>query len=310
VPTELDLHFCAKLAMLVAVASLHRPMIRKLLFPLFITRCWVPFLCILVFLNFNSSALFADDISKISPTGYVTDLAGVIPQDTKQRLEALGAGLDQKTGAQLAIVTVKSLDGRPIEDYAVDLFKHLGVGSKKESSGVLLLLAPNDRKYRIEVGYGIEPIINDARAGDAGRAMVPFLRQNDYGSAVEVAAWQLAKYIADDRGVTLSGHPPARPVASNSRQRGSRLNPFAFLILLFIMFRIFAWIVSRGAGPRGGGMSGCWWILPFLMSGGGRGGGGGGSDWGGGGFGGGGGGGGFGGFGGGSSGGGGASGSW
>jgi len=75
----------------------------------------------------------------------------------------------------------------------VDLFKHLGVGSKKESSGVLLLLAPNDRKYRIEVGYGIEPIINDARAGDAGRAMVPFLKQNDFGSAVEIAAWQLAK---------------------------------------------------------------------------------------------------------------------
>jgi hypothetical protein len=98
----------------------------------------------------------------------------VIPQGTRQRLETLGTELEQKTGAQLAIVTVKSLDDRPIEDYAVDLFKHLGVGSKKENSGILLLLAPNDRKYRIEVGYGIEPVINDARAGDAGRAMVPF----------------------------------------------------------------------------------------------------------------------------------------
>jgi len=275
------------------------------------TRSRPLLLCVFVLLVFGVSTVFADDISKISPTGYVTDLAGVIPQSTKQRLDALCTELDQKTGAQLAIVTVKSLDDRPIEDYAVELFKHLGVGSKKESSGILLLLAPNDRKYRIEVGYGIEPVINDARAGDAGRAMVPFLRQNDFGSAVEVAAWQLAKYIADDRGVTLSGQPPARAIANTSRGRGLPISPFAFFIILFIVLRVFGSIISKGSGRRGGSGLGCWWLLPFLMSGGGRGSGGGGSSWGGGGFGGGGdSGGGFGGFGGGSSGGGGASGSW
>lgn len=273
-------------------------------------RLRLPILFTLAIVLFAATAAFCDDINKISPTGYVTDLAGVIPPAAKQRLETLCTELEQKTGAQMAIVTVKSLDDRPVEDYAVDLFKHLGVGSKKENSGVLLLVAPDDRKYRIEVGYGIEPIINDARAGDAGRAMVPFLRQNDYGSAIEVAAWQLAKYIADDHGVTLSGQPPVRRVANTSRQRGSPLSPFVFFIILFIVLRIFGSILSRASGGRGGGMSGCWWILPFLMSGGG-GRGSGGSDWGGGGFGGGGGGGGgFGGFGGGSSGGGGASGSW
>src|SRR5438876_4006358 len=276
------------------------------------TRSRPLLLCVFVLLVFGVSTVSADDISKISPTGYVTDLAGVIPQSTKQRLDALCTELDQKTGAQLAIVTVKSLDDRPIEDYAVELFKHLGVGSKKENSGILLLLAPNDRKYRIEVGYGIEPVINDARAGDAGRAMVPFLRQNDFGSAVEVAAWQLAKYIADDRGVTLSGQPPVRPIADPARGRGLPISPFAFFIILFIVLRVFGSIISRGSRRSGGsGLGGCWWLLPFLMSGGGRGSGGGGGSWGGGGFGGGGGsGGGFGGFGGGSSGGGGASGSW
>jgi uncharacterized protein len=273
-------------------------------------RLRLPILFTFAIVLFAAAATFCDDINKISPTGYITDLAGVIPPATKQHLEALCTELEQKTGAQMAIVTVKALDDRPVEDYAVELFRHLAVGSKKENSGVLLLVAPNDRKYRIEVGYGIEPIINDARAGDAGRAMVPFLRQNDYGSAIEVAAWQLAKYIADDHGVTLSGQPPARRVANPSRQRGSPLSPFVFFIILFIILRIFGSILSRASGGRGGGMSGCWWILPFLMSGGG-GRGSGGSDWGGGGFGGGGGGGGgFGGFGGGSSGGGGASGSW
>jgi len=268
------------------------------------TRSRPPLLCVFFLLFFGIGNVSADDIQKISPTGYVTDLAGVIPQGTKQRLESLCAELDQKTGAQLAVVTVKSLDDRPIEDYAVDLFKHLGVGSKKQNSGILLLLAPNDRKYRIEVGYGIEPIINDARAGDAGRAMVPFLRQNDFGTAIEVAAWQLAKYIADDRGVALSGQPPARPVANTSRQGGTRINLFAILFVLFILFQVFRSAAGGASRRRAGGLGGCWWILPFL-----GGGGGGGRDWGGGGggFGGGDGGGGFGG---GSSGGGGASGSW
>src|SRR5271157_161982 len=143
--------------------------------------------------------LRGEDVNKIQPTGYVIDLAGVIKPDTKAQLEAMCLELQQKTGAQLAIVTVKSLDGNEAAQYANDLFKHLGVGAKKQDNGVLLLVAPNDRKYYVEVGYGLEPVINDARAGDAGRAMVPYLRQGDYNRAIQVAAWQLAKYVADDR---------------------------------------------------------------------------------------------------------------
>ena len=251
-------------------------------------------------------AAVAEDLKKIHPTGYVTDLAGTIQPDTKARLEALCTELEQKTGAQMAIVTVHSLEGQSIENYAVDLYKQLGVGSKKDNRGVLLLVSPDERKYRIEVGYGLEPVINDARAGDAGRAMVPFLRRGDFGRAIETAAWQLAKYIADDRGVTLSGQPPVRQVQRrDERSRGGI--PFWLIIVIFLLI----WFISRSSGGGRGG--GGWWILPLLSGwdGGGRGGWGGGgfggSGWGGGGDS---GGGGFGGFGGGSSGGGGASGGW
>jgi uncharacterized protein len=254
-----------------------------------------------------AGAVVAEDLKKIHPTGYVTDLAGAIQPDTKARLEALATELEQKTGAQMAIVTVHSLEGQSIENYAVDLYKQLGVGIKKDNRGVLLLVSPDERKYRIEVGYGLEPVINDARAGDAGRAMVPFLRKGDFSSAIETAAWQLAKYIADDRGVTLSGQPPVRQVQHGDE--GSRGGiPLWIIIGIFLII----WLMSRSSGGgRGGG--GGWWIWPLLAGwgGGGRGGWGGGgfggSGWGGGGDA---GGGGFGGFGGGSSGGGGASGSW
>src|SRR6516164_3444207 len=255
-----------------------------------------------------ASLAVAEDIKSIHPTGYVTDLAGVIGAEKKAALEALGTELEEKTGAQMAIVTVRSLDGDSVDSYAVDLYKQLGIGSKKDNRGVLLLLAPNDRKYRIEVGYGLEPVINDARAGDAGRAMVPFLRQNQFGAAAEAASWQLAKYIADDKRVTLSGAPPTQPVSRQPQSSGSPINFLATLVILFFIFQILSSVISAVSGRRGAGLGCC--ILPFLggwggggWSGGSWGGGGwgGGSrgGWGGGGFG----GGGFGGFGGGSSGG-------
>src|SRR3989440_10545787 len=163
-------------------------------------------------LFFSASFGAAEDIKKIHPTGYVSDLAGVISPEAKTRLEALCAEVEQKTGAQMAIVTVQSLEGKGVENYGVDLFKQLGVGSKKDDRGVLLLVAPDERKYWIEVGYGLEPVINDARAGDAGRLMVPLLRQGNYSAALEAAAWQLARYIAGASGVTLTGEPPKRAV--------------------------------------------------------------------------------------------------
>ena len=260
------------------------------------------FLCVACLVLCVAAITRADDIKKIQPTGYVTDLAGVIQPQTKTQLEALCLELQQKTGAQMAIVTVKSLDGNDIETYSSDLYKQLGIGAKKTSEGVLLLVAPNDRKYRVEVGYGAEPVINDARAGDAGRLMVPFFRRGDYNGGITAAAWQLAKNIADDKGVTLSGAPQIQPV----RQQDNDLSGAAIWILLGIILLIFLLSRSGGSGSninRRGGGSG-WWIGPMMGGGwGGRSGGGGGGGWGGGG-------GGFGGFGGGMSGGGGASGSW
>jgi uncharacterized protein len=244
----------------------------------------------------------AEDIKAIHPTGYVTDLAHTIDSQTKLRLEELCTELEQKTGAQMAIVTVHGFEGESVENYAVDLYKQLGVGDKKEKRGVLLLVSPDERKYRIEVGYGLEPVINDARAGDAGRAMVPFLRIGDYSKAVAAAAWQIAKYIADDRGVTLSNQPRPAPLRQNEN-REHRSSGRIWLPLILVGF-FFLWrlLAAPFRGGRGGG--GFW-----MGSAGGWGGGG----WTGGGFGGssgGGSGGGFGGFGGGDSGGGGASGSW
>jgi uncharacterized protein len=254
-------------------------------------------LCVL--LLSASFPAFAENPKNIHPSGYVTDLASAIAPDTKARLEALCREVEEKAGAQIAVVTVHSLEGESVENFAVDLYKQLGVGSKRDNRGVLLLVAPDEHKYRVEVGYGLEPVINDARAGDAGRAMVPLLRQGNYSAAIDAATWTLAKYIAEDRGVSLAGQPPAPP-QRREREHSSPISLWAILFVIWIIFSIIRAGRRAASGRRGGG--GGWWIGPML---GGMGGG-----WGGGGFGGSSGGGGFGGFGGGSSGGGGASGSW
>jgi uncharacterized protein len=248
----------------------------------------------------------AEKIPDIHAKDYVTDLAGVLSGETVTHIDAICAEVEQKAGAQIAVVTVRSLEDQPISNYAHDLYRQLGVGGKKDNRGVLILLAPQDRKYRVEVGYGLEPVINDARAGDIGRAMVPSLRAGDYSGAVEQATDQVAQLIAADRGVALSTRAQVRQrLPSNVGVPG--LLGFLFLVGLVVVFLIVIGRASRGGG-RGGGGGGLWWIGPVLgslsggfggsSSGGGFGGSSGGFS------------GGFGGFGGGSSGGGGAEGSW
>src|SRR5277367_3823562 len=192
----------------------------------------------------------AEDLNKIAPTGYVIDLAGVLDPNAKSTLTALCTELQQKTGAQIAIVTVHSLDGRSVDDYAADLYKHLGIGGRKDDRGVLLLVSPDERKYRIEVGYGLEPVINDARAGDVGRAMVPFFRSGNYDGAIQTAAWQLAGFVAEDRGVTLSLTAPVRAAPQpDSDDHGRAFG--AWVVVIIIVIYLIIGGISRG--KRGGG---------------------------------------------------------
>jgi uncharacterized protein len=252
----------------------------------------------------------AEKIADIRPQGYVTDLANVIDPATKAKLETLCAEVEQKTGAQIAVVTVNSLDGRSREDYAADLYKQLGVGSKKENRGVLLLVAPKERQYKIEIGYGLEPVINDARAGDIGREMVPDLRSGDYSRAALLGTTRVAQLIAADKGVQLNGVPASQPGTSAGTLWWI---PLLIIGIIFVVVRVISHSARGGRGPRSGGGGGSalpWFLLGNALGGGGGswgggfGGSSGGYSGGGGGFG------GFGGFGGGMSGGGGAGGSW
>lgn len=240
----------------------------------------------------------AEKVEQLKAGGYVNDFANVLDAPAEQNLTRWCEELDRRAGAQLAIVTVRSLQGATIEDFAVALFKQWGIGHK-DDRGVLILLAVQDRKYRVEVGYGLEPILPDGKVGGFGREMVPHLRAGDYNRAVMTVTWRVLQVIAVDRGISIEPGD-MRAVPAQRRERVNSLGPLIVPLIIFIIFLFggpgaLIWALLTGRALRGGRGRGGW------SSGGG---------WSGGGFGGGGGGGGFGGFGGGSSGGGGASGGW
>jgi len=218
-----------------------------------------------------------------APQGYVNDLANVISADQSQTLEAFLTEVEQKTGAQIAVVTTPSVEGADIDGAAVDLFKTWGIGKKGKDDGILILASIQDHRVRIEVGYGLEAVITDGQSGSIIRQyMTPYFKQGDYGQGLTQGAAAVAQLIAAGEGVTLDGQV-AQPVSSGNGGYGTLIE-----IIIFVLFFLLTSILRGRRGFYGGSFYG--------------------GGWGGGGFGG--GGGGFGGFGGGGSGGGGASGGW
>lgn len=246
-------------------------------------------------------AAWAVDWKELKPQGYVSDFSGVVDAASKAELEAYCGSVERSTGAQIALVTIPTLEGEPAEDVANTIFRAWGVGQKGKNEGILLLLVTQDHRSRLEVGYGLEPYIPDGMAGSVLREMRPALRQNQFGEALKAAAQTIGGRIAEAKGVAIDSslHRRIRP-----RTRDSIPWP-VLLGGLFVLF----WLLRAGGGRPGSyGGGGGGGFLPGLILGGmaGR------SSWGGqgsGGFG----GpdsGGFGGFGGGDSGGGGASSDW
>ena len=232
----------------------------------------------------------------------VGDYAKILPANIKQFMENLSTELLQKTGDSLVVATVPSLHGESIEQAAVHLFEKWGIGKKGQDKGVLLLVAPTERKMRIEVGYGLEGTLTDATAGAIrDQYMLPFFKKGDFGKGLLNGAAATASVLAQAAGVKLTGVPEVKIRTSSRRNLG--------IGGLFVVLAIF-WLVMRVFGRRGGrgGRGGGSGILPAILLGSMMGSSMGGGMHRGGGFGG--FGGGFGGFGGGMSGGGGASGGW
>jgi uncharacterized protein len=229
-----------------------------------------------------------------APRDYVTDLAGIIRDDLKNELNADLQLLERKTSAQVLVLTVQTLDNQDIEEFALNTKEKWKLGQKGKDNGILIVVALKDRKYRIEVGYGLESVLPDSLVGSIGRQyFVPSFKQGDYSGGIYAGTLAVIETIAAHEGIRLTNG--SGQVRSRGVSAGRPLSMFQMIVFGILgLVAVILFITHPGQ---------CFLIILASQMGGGRGGWSGG---GGGGFG----GGSFGGGGGGSGGGGGASGGW
>lgn len=178
--------------------------------------------------------------------GFVTDQANIISPEHKSAIDSLAKRVEQNTTAEIAVVTVNSLEGIDIDTYAVELFKSAGIGKKDVANGLLLLVAPNERRFRIEVGYGLEGVITDAEAMKIGNnALVPKFKNNEFGTGIYDAVVVIAAHIEGNEEI-ISKYKSVYVTGKSSYG----LSGIIFLIIM-ILFLVFA-SVGSGRNRRSG----------------------------------------------------------
>jgi uncharacterized protein len=178
------------------------------------------------------------------PAGRVTDLANVIDAGTEAELNGRLDQLERQTSSEIAVVTVPSLDGVPVDDYAVRLFKEWGIGQARQDNGVLVLVAPNEREMRIEVGYGLEGILPDGLAGEIIRdQFIPRFREDDYNGGIRDGVARVVDVVEKQQVLT------AEELARFNDQSGADDVP-AWIIIPFLGVFVTIGFTMVGIGLR------------------------------------------------------------
>ncbi len=201
-------------------------------------------------------------------TGYVNDFAGILDAAEEGQLHAMITTLEQKTGAELAVATVKSTAPEAIEAYAVRLFSSWGIGKKTKDNGVLVVMAVDDRAVRVEVGYGLEGVLTDARSRQVIETfMIPAFRQQQYGKGLIAGTAALVSLVAKAYDVEVTGQEQAVDEALRSSEGSDSVGALFFILMFILMLGIltlsgpsgllyFLIGSSLGRGYRGGGSYG------------------------------------------------------
>ena len=202
---------------------------------------------ILAFAVLALGLLHAEQVRQLKPNGFVNDFANVIDPESNRQIQYLCAQVDHRAQAQIAVVTVESLEGSTVDTFARQLFRQWGIGPKSNDRGVLILLAIRDHKYRIEVGKGLESVITDRKAAGFGREAVPFLKEFKYGRALQTITRRVTDAIATDAQISIGDAPAPTPAPAASYQYSSSSDTGmggvigGFLVVLLIV-GVILWI--------------------------------------------------------------------
>ena len=201
-----------------------------------------------------------------TPANYVVDQADILSPQVEGKLNLFLKELEQKTTAQVVVLTVQSLEGGSIDDLSLQVAERWRLGQKGKDNGLLLLFAMQERRYRIEVGYGLEGMLPDSLVGSIGREfIVPYFKRGEYGNGVTAATLAVAGVIAKEAGVTITGMPrisasprgSSRPQVSKKPTIMGTIFTILFIIFMGYMFirhprlMIMMLLLSSMGGRRG-----------------------------------------------------------
>ena len=176
----------------------------------------------------------------VNPTKnfYVNDYANILDEEVEEYIIQTNQKLETATGAQIVVVTVQNLENESLEQYATDLFREFGIGDKTKNNGVLLLLALEERQFRIEVGYGLEGVLTDGKTGRIqDEYIIPYLKQNNWNEGVKNGYSKILEEVSNEYQIDAGG-------MSAVSQQGSSMNfisaIFPFGLILISIFNMFA----------------------------------------------------------------------
>lgn len=179
------------------------------------------------------------------PTARVHDLAGILPASERESLENLAREVERQTTAQLVIVTVPSLDGQSVESYAHELFNRWGIGRRDVNNGVLLLIAPQERRMRIEVGYGLEPLLTDSLCGEIRDTdIIPHFKLEHYPAGIVAGTRRLAA-ILQAHPDAARGVPGSAPFLVRTPRRDSLIATSVVGVAALVLLVVSLVVASR-----------------------------------------------------------------
>ena len=182
---------------------------------------------------------------------YVNDYVNIIDNESAQYIITVGKELEDKTGAQATVVVIDSLEGESIEAYANGLFRNWGIGQSSKNNGLLILLSIKDKKWRVEVGTGLEGAVTDIYSSRVMNDFaVPKFRQNQYGQGLREAYSVLADNIAKEYEVTLDKNINIPQYIEGEKIQTTLKNGNGFLVVGVIILVILDFILNRGRLTR------------------------------------------------------------
>lgn len=224
-------------------------------------KIYTVFAALAVFLVLFTNVAFAADLPKPTKNFFVNDFANVISNADEEKMQQQGEALFKECGAQVVVVTVKSLNGEDLESYSLNLARSWRIGSDKNDDGILLLLAVDERKVRIEVGYGLEGALPDSKTGRILDTYgVDRFKKNDFSTGLAAVYDSLVNEVYIEKGLDpADGYTPVEDYSLTTKEKVITYGIIALIVLAFIFTnrgKRKRGFVYYGGGFGGGGFSG------------------------------------------------------